>query len=102
MQHLDFLGRAGSSVEEEEYLLQAAWNERCGRKTAIAWQDLTEDGVLKENTGSLATSKLRDAYKEQLEETAGFADDGLWVRYSDRMLRGGKRQIEGRDRKEDL
>lgn len=63
-------------MEEEEQLLQAARNERCGQKTAIARQDLTEDGVLKDNTGSLANSKLRDAYKEQLEETAGFADDG--------------------------
>lgn len=66
-------------MKEEEQLLQAAWYEGCGRKTPITWQDLTEDGVLRENTGSLETKKLRDAYKEQLEETAGFADEGLWV-----------------------
>lgn len=33
--------------------------------------------MFREVTGSHETKKLRDAYKELVEETADFADDGL-------------------------
>lgn len=83
-QSLGFIGkmrekRQEAAMKGEGCLLQAAWYEGCGKKTAITWQDFTDDSVLRKATGSHETKKLRNCFRKGVEETADLVDDGLWV-----------------------
>ena len=67
-----------AAMKGEGCLPQAAWYEGHERKTAIAWQDLTQGSVLRK-LQVLRRSRSRNSFREGVKERADWTDDRLWV-----------------------